>query len=231
VLRLVDLSFSYGSVRALRGVSIVAPPGQVTCVIGRNGVGKTTLMKTIMGSLAQSAGQVWLGERTVEHLPPNRRAKLGIALVPQGRQIFPKLSVEENLRVGLQARADGRKSIPDEIYELFPVLKTMSRRMGGDLSGGQQQQLAIGRALVGEPRVLLLDEPTEGIQPNIIQQIGAVLQKLVETRNMTIVLVEQYLDFVKEFGRSFYVMNRGRVVAEGATKDLNSDLVNQHLGV
>jgi urea transport system ATP-binding protein len=231
MLRLTDLSFSYGSVRALRGVSMSAPPGQVTCVIGRNGVGKTTLMRTVMGSLANSAGQIWLGERTVEHLPPNRRAKLGIALVPQGRQIFPKLSVEENLRVGLQARTDGRRSIPEEIYELFPVLKTMSRRMGGDLSGGQQQQLAIGRALVGEPRVLLLDEPTEGIQPNIIQQIGAVLQRLVETKNMTIVLVEQYLDFVKEFGRTFYVMNRGRVVAEGATKDLSSDLVNQHLGV
>ena len=231
MLKLVDLSFSYGSVRALRGVSLSAPPGQVTCVIGRNGVGKTTLLKTVMGSLARSAGQIWLGERSIETLPPNRRAKLGVALVPQGRQIFPKLTVEENLRVGLQARTDGRRIIPDEIYDLFPVLKTMSRRMGGDLSGGQQQQLAIGRALVGEPRVLLLDEPTEGIQPNIIQQIGHVLHKLVETRNMTIVLVEQYLDFVKEFGRTFYVMNRGRVVAEGATTDLNADLVNQHLGV
>src|SRR3954447_14755387 len=213
MLRLTDLSFSYGSVRALRGVSMSAPPGQVTCVIGRNGVGKTTLMRTVMGSLANSAGQIWLGERTVEHLPPHRRAKLGIALVPQGRQIFPKLTVEENLRVGLQARADGRGSIPDEVYELFPVLRTMSRRMGGDLSGGQQQQLAICRALVGEPRVLLLDEPTEGIQPNIIQQIGAVLQNLVRTKNMTVVLVEQYLDFVKEFGRTFYIMNRGAVVA------------------
>ena len=231
MLKLVDVSFSYGSVRALRGVSLSAPPGQVTCVIGRNGVGKTTLMKNVMGSLAHSAGQIWLGERTIETLPPNRRAKLGVALVPQGRQIFPKLTVEENLRVGLQARADRRTSIPDEIYDLFPVLKTMSRRMGGDLSGGQQQQLAIGRALVGEPRVLLLDEPTEGIQPNIIQQIGSVLQRLVETKNMTIVLVEQYLDFVKEFGRTFYVMNRGRVVAEGPTQDLNADLVNQHLGV
>jgi urea transport system ATP-binding protein len=231
MLRLTDLSFSYGSVRALRGVSMSMPPGQVTCVIGRNGVGKTTLMKTVMGLLSHSAGQIWLGERTVEHLPANRRAKLGIALVPQGRQIFPKLTVDENLRIGLQARTDGRRNVPDEIYDLFPVLKTMSRRMGGDLSGGQQQQLAIGRALVGEPRVLLLDEPTEGIQPNIIQQIGTVLQRLVETRNMTIVLVEQYLDFVKEFGRTFYVMNRGQVVAEGPTTELNSQLVNQHLGV
>ena len=231
VLKLVDLSFSYGSVRALRGVSMSMPPGQVTCVIGRNGVGKTTLMKNIMGTLAQTAGQVWLGERTIEHLPANRRAKLGVALVPQGRQIFPKLTVEENLRVGLQARADGGRQIPGEIYELFPVLKSMSRRMGGDLSGGQQQQLAIGRALVGEPRVLLLDEPTEGIQPNVIQQIGAVLRRLVETKNMTIVLVEQYLDFVKEFGRTFYIMDRGRVVAEGETKDLDARLVGQHLGV
>ena len=231
MLRLTDLSFSYGSVRALRGVSMVMPPGQVTCVIGRNGVGKTTLMKIVMGQLSHSAGQIWLGERTIEHLPPNRRAKLGVALVPQGRQIFPKLTVEENLRIGLQARTDGRRTVQDEIYELFPVLRTMARRMGGDLSGGQQQQLAIGRALVGEPRVLLLDEPTEGIQPNIIQQIGGVLQRLVETKNMTIVLVEQYLDFVKEFGRSFYVMNRGQVVAEGPTTELNSQLVNQHLGV
>ena len=231
MIKLHDLSFSYGSVQALRGVSMAMPLGQVTCVIGRNGVGKTTLMKTMMGLLRHSAGQIYLGEQSIEHLPANRRAKLGVALVPQGRQIFPKLSVEENLRIGLQARTDGRKTIPDEIYELFPVLKTMSKRMGGDLSGGQQQQLAIGRALVGEPKALLLDEPTEGIQPNIIQQIGAVLRKLVEERSMTVVLVEQYLDFVKEFGHAFYVMNRGRVVAEGATKDLSSELVNQHLGV
>jgi urea transport system ATP-binding protein len=231
VLKLFDLSFSYGSVQALRRVSMSMPPGQVTCVIGRNGVGKTTLMKTVMGLLPQSGGQIWLGERTIEHLPANRRARLGVALVPQGRQVFPKLTVEENLEVGLQARTDGSRKVPEEIYELFPVLKTMARRMGGDLSGGQQQQLAIGRALVGEPRVLLLDEPTEGIQPNIIQQIGAVLQKLVETKNMTVVLVEQYLDFVKEFGRTFYIMNRGAVVAEGDTKELDSRLVNQHLGV
>ena len=231
MLKLFDVNFSYGAVQALRGVTMSMPPGQVTCVIGRNGVGKTTLMKTVMGSLRSTGGQIWLGERALEAMPPHRRAKLGVALVPQGRQIFPRLSVEENLRVGLQARADGRRSIPEDVYDLFPVLKTMSRRMGGDLSGGQQQQLAIARALVGEPRVLLLDEPTEGIQPNIIQQIGAVLHKLVETRNMTIVLVEQYLDFVKEFGRAFYVMNRGRVVAEGDTKDLSGELVNQHLGV
>jgi len=231
VLRLHDLSFSYGSVQALRGVSMSMPPGQVTCVIGRNGVGKTTLMKTMMGLLRHSGGQIWLGERTIEHLPANRRARLGVALVPQGRQIFPKLTVEENLRIGLQARPDGRKTIPDDVFELFPVLKTMGKRMGGDLSGGQQQQLAIARALVGEPRVLLLDEPTEGIQPNIIQQIGAVLRKLVEERGMAVVLVEQYLDFVREFGHGFYVMNRGRVVAEGETSALSADIVSRHLSV
>ena len=231
MLKLFDLTFSYGSVQALRGITMTMPPGQVTCVIGRNGVGKTTLMKTVMGLLRNSAGQVWLGERQIGQLAPSARARLGVALVPQGRQIFPKLTVEENLRVGLQARTDGRRTIPDDVYELFPVLRTMSRRMGGDLSGGQQQQLAIARALVGEPKVLLLDEPTEGIQPNIIQQMGAVLRRLVETRNMTVVLVEQYLDFVKEFGKSFYVMNRGRVVAEGPTTDLDAELVSRHLGV
>src|SRR5579859_1562037 len=214
-------------VQALRDVTMSMSRGRVTCVMGRNGVGKTTLMKTIMGLLRQSSGDVVLGDRVVSKLPASKRARSGIALVPQGRQIFPKLTVEENLRIGLEARADRRRSIPEDVYELFPVLKTMSRRMGGDLSGGQQQQLAIARALVGEPKVLLLDEPTEGIQPNIIQQIGVVLRKLVD-RGMTIVLVEQYLDFVREFGHGFYIMNRGRVVAEGNASKLDPELVNQH---
>src|SRR4051812_14901137 len=195
------VSFSYGMVKALRDVTMSFAPGKVTCVIGRNGVGKTTLMQTIMGQQRHNQGAIYLGEKDVSKLLASQRAKAGIALVPQGRQIFPKLTVEENLRVGLQARTDGRRSIPEEIYDLFPVLKQMSRRNGGDLSGGQQQQLAIGRALVGEPKVLLLDEPTEGIQPNVIQQIGLVLRKLVTERKMTVVLVEQYLDFVKEFGQ------------------------------
>lgn len=225
------LSVSYGAVAALRQVSLRMNEGKVTCVMGRNGVGKTTLIKAIMGVLKSSGGQVWLGEAEVSHLPANKRARRGIAWVAQGRMIFPRLTVEENLRVGLQARTDGRKTIPEEIYDLFPVLKQMAHRMGGDLSGGQQQQLAIGRALVGEPKVLLLDEPTEGIQPNIIQQIGHVLRKLVEERNMTIVLVEQYLDFVREFGHAFYVMNRGRVVAEGQTSELSEEVVNTHLSV
>lgn len=230
MLAIKDLTFSYGMVQALRGVNMNMPAGEVTCVMGRNGVGKTTLMKNVMGLLRHSGGKVTLAERDVSDLPPNRRAKSGIALVPQGRQIFPKLTISENLRIGLQARTDGSRVVPDEIYDLFPVLKTMAKRMGGDLSGGQQQQLAIARALVGGPKVLLLDEPTEGIQPNIIQQIGVVLRKLVEG-GMTIVLVEQYLDFVREFGHGFYIMNRGRVVAQGMAARLDPDLVHQHLSV
>jgi urea transport system ATP-binding protein len=231
MLSIQNVSFSYGMVQALRDVTMTMSPGRVTCVMGRNGVGKTTLMKNIMGLLRNNAGGVLLGTEDVSRLPANRRAKAGIALVPQGRQIFPKLTVEENLLVGLQARTDGVRKIPVELYDLFPVLKTMSRRMGGDLSGGQQQQLAIARALAGDPKVLLLDEPTEGIQPNIIQQIGHILRKLVTERGMTIVLVEQYLDFVREFGQYFYIMNRGKVVSEGETAQLTPEIVNQHLSV
>jgi urea transport system ATP-binding protein len=231
MLAIQKLSFSYGMVQALREISLVASPGKVTCVMGRNGVGKTTLMKNIMGLLRPTAGAVMLEETNVTRLAANRRARSGIALVPQGRQIFPKLTVEENLRIGLQARTDGQRAIPAELYDLFPVLKTMGKRMGGDLSGGQQQQLAIARALCGNPKVLLLDEPTEGIQPNIIQQIGMVLRKLVIERNMTVVLVEQYLDFVREFGHHFYILNRGAVVAEGPTGDLREELISRHLSV
>lgn len=231
MLTIDRLNFSYGMVRALRDISMSMPAGRITCVMGRNGVGKTTLMKNVMGLLRPTRGAITLGGKDVTRLAANQRAKAGIGLVPQGRQIFPKLSVEENLRIGLQANPHGRRSIPEELFELFPILKTMSRRMGGDLSGGQQQQLAIARALCGEPKVLLLDEPTEGIQPNIIQQIGHVLSKLAAERNMAIVLVEQYLDFVREFGHHFYILNRGTVVAQGATTELHADLVNRHLSV
>jgi urea transport system ATP-binding protein len=231
MLALQNISFSYGAVRALTDISMSLPPGQVTCVMGRNGVGKTTLMKTIVGTLKSSAGTVTLADKDLTRLPPHKRVKSGIAHVAQGRQIFPKLTVLENLYVGCEARTDGKRTIPEELFELFPILKTMAKRMGGDLSGGQQQQLAIARALVGAPKVLLLDEPTEGIQPNIIQQIGHVLRKLVTERHMTVVLVEQYLDFVREFGHRFYIMNRGRVVAAGNTPDLSNDLVARHLSV
>ncbi|MBA3685159.1 MAG: urea ABC transporter ATP-binding subunit UrtE [Planctomycetes bacterium] len=231
MLTATDLHYSYGAVKALNGVSLSALPGEITCVMGRNGVGKTTLMRTLMGTYRMGAGSVRLGERDLSRLPAHRRATAGMALVPQGREIFAKLTVDENLRIGLEARSDGVRRVPDEVFELFPILKTFLKRMGGDLSGGQQQQLAIARALVGGPKVLLLDEPTEGIQPNIIQQIGVVLRKLVSERGMAVVLVEQFLDFVKEFGHRFSIINRGTVVATGSTSELHADLVSQHLSV
>ena len=231
MLTVDDLHVSYGAVEALRGLSMTCAAGRITCVIGRNGVGKTTLLRSIMGIQAIDRGGIQLDGRQLGRLPAHARARAGLALVPQGRQIFPKLTVEENLRVGLQARSDGRRRVPEEIYETFPILKDFARRRGGDLSGGQQQQLAIGRALAGDPSVLLLDEPTEGIQPNIIQAIGRVLRQLADERRMTVVLVEQYLDFVKEIGDSFHVINRGTVVASGATADLSEELVDQHLMV
>ena len=231
MLELKNLNFHYGTVQALFDVNMTMPPGQITCVMGRNGVGKTTLLRNIIGISSATSGEVMLQGADVSPLAANRRARSGIALVPQGRQIFPKLTVIENLKVGLQARTDGVKTVPAEIFDTFPILKQFANRNGGDLSGGQQQQLAIGRALCGDPKVLLLDEPTEGIQPNIIQMIGDVLQMLAKTKNMTIVLVEQYLDFVREISQSFYVLNRGRVVAEGPTAELSEDVVSLHLKV
>lgn len=231
MLSINALNFYYGNVQTLYDVSMVMKPGAITAIMGRNGVGKTTLIRNIAGLAASQSGSIALQGEEVVKMPPNKRAKAGIGLVPQGRQIFPKLTVEENLLIGLQARTDGVKKIPSEIYETFPILSQFRNRRGGDLSGGQQQQLAIARALVGDPKVLLLDEPTEGIQPNIIQMIGQVLQKLARTRNMTIVLVEQYLDFVREITQDFYVLNRGRVVAAGETKDLSEEVITQHLKV
>jgi urea transport system ATP-binding protein len=231
MLTVRNLWFSYGAVEALHDVSMTMASGRVTCVMGRNGVGKTTLMENLMGISRPTSGAVIRDDQDLTFLPAHRHARSGMALVPQGRQIFPKLTVQENLDVGLAASMDRKPVIPEFIYELFPILKTMRRRMGGDLSGGQQQQLAIARALVSKPKVLLLDEPTEGIQPNIITQIGQVLHRLINEMQMTIVLVEQYLDFVKEFGHQFYIMNRGRVVAEGATNELSPEIIRRHLSV
>ena len=230
-LKLDNVNVSYGAIEAVRGVTLVANPGDITCVMGRNGVGKTTLMRAVMGLLKTQSGTMIIGETDITRHPPHRRAKGGVALVPQGRQIFPKLTVTDNLRVGLQARTDGSKTIPPVIYEMFPVLKDMGHRRGGDLSGGQQQQLAIGRALAGDPKVLLLDEPTEGIQPNIIDHIGHVLTRLKDEWGMTILLVEQYLGFVREFGQQYHIMNRGQVVASGTTDTLTDALIAEHLSV
>ena len=231
MLTIRNLSFQYGSIQTLTGVDMTISQGEVTCILGRNGVGKTTLLKNIMGTLRSTVGSVVMDGRDLTAMPANKRARSGLGLVPQGRQIFPRLTVLENLRVGLQGRPSRGREIPDEVLDLFPVLRKMSKRMGGDLSGGQQQQLAIARALVGDPKVLLLDEPTEGIQPNVIQEIGEVLRTLVEQREMTIVLVEQYLEFVKQFGRRFYVLNRGCVVADGETAALTSDLTRKYLSI
>jgi urea transport system ATP-binding protein len=230
-LNIENLDFSYGSVQVLNDISMEFEAAQITCVMGRNGVGKTTLLHNVMGILNPSRGKIQLDGSDVAGVPAYRRARMGLGLVPQGRQIFPKLTVQENLQVGLQGRRDRVRRVPDEIYDLFPILGEMRRRKGGDLSGGQQQQLSIGRALAGNPNVLLLDEPTEGIQPNIIQQIGQVLIQLVEQTQMTVVLVEQYLDFVREYGHVFYVMDRGRVMAKGSTSDLTEEIVNTHLTI
>ncbi len=231
MLNVENLSFSYGEVQALRGVDIEVPKEQIVCVMGRNGVGKTTLMKNIMGLLKPSSGSIKMEGVELLGVPTHNRIRAGLAYVPQGRMIFPKLTVEENLKVGLSARSDKQTQISEEIYELFPIFKEMAKRMGGDLSGGQQQQLAIGRALVTDPKVLILDEPTEGIQPNIIQQIGAILEQLVEEKQMTVLIVEQYLDFVREHCQRFYIMNRGEIVAGGETEDLNQDLIKQYLSI
>jgi len=228
MLKVENLSFSYGGVQALTEVTMDVPAGEMVCIMGRNGVGKTTLVRNIMGLLSLSFGSVALGEVEISALPPHRRVRLGMAYVPQGRQIFPRLTVEENLRTGLASRRD---EIPPEVFEYFPVLDEMSSRMGGDLSGGQQQQLAIARALVTKPRLLILDEPTEGIQPNIIQRIGDVLSKLSKEQGMTILIVEQYLDFVKEFCDRFVLMNRGRVVATDEISRLSEELVEEYLHV
>ena len=231
MLKIEQVSFSYGSIRTLREVDMVMQPGEVTCIVGRNGVGKTTLLKNIMGVLKPNSGSITVDDRVVTNMTAYKRARIGLGLVPQGRQIFPRMTVEENLFVGLEASPVPTRNIPEFVYELFPVLQEMKGRMGGDLSGGQQQQLAIARTLVGSPKVMLLDEPTEGIQPNIIQYIGQVLQNLAREQNMTIILVEQYLDFVHEFGDRFYLMNRGKSVAGGTTDELTAELTKKYLSV
>ena len=231
MVKIEGLEFAYGEVDILRRIELEGAEGRIVSIMGRNGVGKTTLLRNLMGLEVPRSGRVMLEEKDMTALGSYERAKLGLGYVPQGRQIFPRLTVEENLRIGLAGRNDRRRSIPEEIYELFPICKEMGGRMGGDLSGGQQQQLAIGRALAGNPKVMVLDEPTEGIQPNVIQMIGDVLQHLAASRKMTIILVEQYLDFVKEVTDDFYVMNRGQIVAKGLASELSPEIVKEYLSV
>lgn len=225
------LNQQYGGSQILWDLDLDVEPGSRACIMGRNGVGKTTLLNCIMGLLPLSSGEIRFAGKPIQGLGAERRAPLGIGFVPQGREIFPRLTVEENLRIGLPARGDKRKTIPAKIYELFPVLKDMAKRLGGDLSGGQQQQLAIGRALVTDPKVLILDEPNEGIQPNIVSQIGDVIIKLNEEDKLTIILVEQKLGFARKVGQQLRLMEKGRIVAADEMQNLNDELIKQHLSV
>ncbi|RTE64712.1 urea ABC transporter ATP-binding subunit UrtE [Amphritea opalescens] len=221
----------YGGTQILWDLNLDIKAGSCTCIMGRNGVGKTTLLKCIMGLLPVSSGEILLQGEPLQMQKAEYRASAGIGYVPQGRDIFPLLTVEENLKIGLPIRKDGAKEVPEKIFELFPVLKEMLQRRGGDLSGGQQQQLAIGRALVLEPKVLILDEPNEGIQPNIVKQIGDVILKLNKEEGLTVILVEQKLGFARRVGEEFRLMERGRVVASDRMDNLSEDLIRQYLAV
>ena len=224
MLTVSNLNQFYGGSHILRDVSFEAPAGKVTALLGRNGVGKTTLLRTLMGLLPPRTGEVSFEGRSLSGAKPYERARAGLGYVPQGREIFPRLSVEENLLMGA-------KRIPPRVFELFPVLRTMLRRRGGDLSGGQQQQLAIGRALAMSPRLLILDEPTEGIQPSIIKEIERAIRTLAESGEMAILLVEQYYDFARSLADQYLVMERGELVTRGRGADMEKDGVRQRLAV
>jgi urea transport system ATP-binding protein len=225
------INLHYGAAQALRGVTIEAKPRRITAVLGRNGVGKSSTLRAITGINNVSAGEIVFDNEILKKAPPYRRARLGIGYVPQGREIFPLLTVRENLETGYAGLKPAQRSIPTYIFDLFPVLKSMLGRRGGDLSGGQQQQLAIGRALVTRPKVLVLDEPTEGIQPSIIKDIGRALQFLRDEMGITILLVEQYLDFCRELADDIYVMDRGEILHAGPAADLDLPEVRRHLMV
>ncbi len=231
MLDVAKIDLSYGAAQALWDVSLNAEPGRITCVLGRNGVGKTSLMQAISGRHAISGGQIAWDGRDITRLGPDARARLGVAVVPQGREIFPLLTVRENLETGFAVLPRAEREIPDTVFELFPVLAEMLKRRGGDLSGGQQQQLAIARAMVMRPRLLLMDEPTEGIQPSIIKDIGNAIRYLRTSWNLAIVLVEQYLDFARELADNFVVMDRGRIVLAGNGQELASTDLRRWLTV
>jgi len=224
MLQVSELNQYYGGSHILRGLSFETRLGEVTCLLGRNGVGKTTLLKCLMGLIPAKSGTISWNNKVINTRKPHQRVQAGIAYVPQGREIFPRLTVEENLLMGL-ARFSGNEArqVPDEIYQLFPVLQEMKSRRGGDLSGGQQQQLAIGRALACKPQLLILDEPTEGIQPSVIKQIGAVIRQLAQRGDMSILLVEQFYDFAAELADSYLVMSRGEIVQRGRGDTMEAD--------
>lgn len=230
-LSIDNIDLHYGAAQALKGISITCEPGRITAVLGRNGVGKSSTLRAITGINHVSAGAITFGAEVLKKSPPYKRARMGIGYVPQGREVFPLLTVKENLETGYAGLPRAERNIPAYIFELFPVLKSMLNRRGGDLSGGQQQQLAIGRALVTRPKVLVLDEPTEGIQPSIIKDIGRALQFLRDEKGMTILLVEQFLDFCREIADDIYVMDRGEIMHSGPSSDLNNPDVRRHLMV
>ena len=225
------IDLHYGAAQTLRGISLTAEPGKVTCVMGRNGVGKTSLLDAIAGQHPVSKGTIMLDGADITRLAASARARRGVAYVPQGREIFPLLTVEENLKTGFAPLPREQRSIPDDVFSLFPVLEGMRRRRGGDLSCGQQQQLAIGRALVMRPRLLLLDEPTEGIQPSIIKNIGRAISYLRNLRRIAIVLVEQYLDFARELGDYFAVMDRGAIVYSATRGDMDEAALRRAMAI
>jgi urea transport system ATP-binding protein len=231
MLAVRDVDLYYGAAQALRKVSVSAEIGKITCLLGRNGVGKTSLLRAIVGQQAIAGGSVRWQESDITGLPPHERARRGIAYVPQGREIFPLLTVKENLETGFAPLPREARRIPDEVFQLFPVLKDMLRRRGGDLSGGQQQQLAIGRALVTRPKLLVLDEPTEGIQPSIIKDIGRAITYLRDKGEMAILLVEQYFEFARDLADSFAVMDRGEIVVAGDKSEMDEAHVRRHLTV
>lgn len=231
MLEVKNLDLYYGASQALYGVNLTARRGAVTCLLGRNGVGKTSLLRALAGQQAIRAGSVFWDGQDITKMAPHERAKRGIAIVPQGREIFSQLTVLENLKTGFATLPRPQRKIPDEIFSLFPVLQKMLKRRGGDLSGGQQQQLAIARALVTRPRLLMLDEPTEGIQPSIIKDIGKVISLLRDQGQMAILLVEQYFDFARELADDYAVMDRGRVILSGRGEDMDETLVRGHMSV
>jgi urea transport system ATP-binding protein len=231
MLSVEAIDLYYGASHTLRRVSLTAKKGEVTCILGRNGVGKTSLLRAIFGVQPIRSGRIRWEDRVLNELPPHQRARAGLALVPQGREIFSRLTVLENLETGFAPLPRSERTIPDEIFALFPVLKEMLNRRGGDLSGGQQQQLAIGRALVTRPRLLILDEPTEGIQPSIIKDIERVIRSLAARGDMAIVLVEQYFEFARDLAASYLVMQRGEVVLSGRREEMNEAAVRTYLTV
>jgi urea transport system ATP-binding protein len=231
MLTVENVTLFYGAAQALRGVSVEAKQGEVTCVLGRNGVGKSSLMRAIVGHRPIAGGSITLGGRDIARMKPYDRARNGIAYVPQGREIFPLLTVRENLETGFAPLKRSERRVPDEVFDIFPVLKSMLNRRGGDLSGGQQQQLAIGRALTTRPKLLVLDEPTEGIQPSIIKDIGRAISFLRERGDMAILLVEQYFEFARDLADRFILVERGEVVVAGGKAELEGDDVRRRMAI